>query len=335
MLGMLNPFGGVRLGDMLRQQLGATPFGQALGLGQTARPGPFSGVESDDLRPDARAMSGAPSGLRGAPSGPRTPDVLARRRQAIQSIESGGRYDAVGPRHKKLGRALGAYQVMEANVRPWTKAALGKEVDPETFLRSPDIQDAVFDHVFGAYADRFGDEALAAEAWFAGPGGVGKNRKDVLGTSTSKYSAMYRNAVRKGGSSRDIDPSDMRAQAIAEHREGGPDAFPPMPAGGRLPDAMHPLVAENPGYLPDRMSAPTMRRADAAHLPEQGPVPEEKPQTAVAQAVEQWKVNKTTRRLRGMGRAETIGALTAIGQMEREEQEAALRGPVVQVQGVR
>lgn len=52
--------------------------------------------------------------------------------------------------------------------------------------------------------------------------------------------------------------------------------------------------------------------------------PEQRPSTPVAQAVEQWKVNKTTRRMRGMSRAATIGALTAIGQMEREEAEQAM-----------
>lgn len=332
MLGMLNPFGGVGLGEFVRQRLSQSPFGQAV---ETVRPGTFSGVESDDLPGDARALAGPEPSMRGPqPQKPMTPDgIVQRRRAAIKKIESGGRYDAVGPRHKKLGRALGAYQVMEANVPAWTKMAIGRSVDAETYLRSPQIQDAVFDKVFGGYAEQFGDEALAAEAWFAGPGGVGKNRKDSLGTSTSKYAAMYREAVGQGAGSERASPDDRR-QAIDSNRVARGMEFP-TPSGVQLPDTMAMAPSPSPGYLPGRMQAPTMRRADAAQLPEQGPVPEQRPQTAIAQAVEQWKVNKTTRRLRGMSRADTIGALTAIGQMDREEQEAALRGPVVQVQGVR
>lgn len=53
------------------------------------------------------------------------------------------------------------------------------------------------------------------------------------------------------------------------------------------------------------------------------------PRTPVAQALEQWKVNKTTRRMRGMSPAATIATLTAIGQMDREEQEAMMQQPRV------
>src|SRR5690606_24235042 len=57
-------------------------------------------------------------------------------RNAIASIESAGSgdYQAVGPRHPRLGRALGRYQVMEANVGPWTEKYLGRRLTPEEFL---------------------------------------------------------------------------------------------------------------------------------------------------------------------------------------------------------
>lgn len=118
-------------------------------------------------------------------------------RDAIASIESAGSgdYKAVGPTHPKLGRALGRYQVMEANVGPWSREALGREVSPEEFLASPEIQDAVFDHRFGQYAQQNGPEG-AAQAWFAGPGGVGKlDRKDSLGTTVANYSSKFRQAL--------------------------------------------------------------------------------------------------------------------------------------------
>src|SRR5690606_17216276 len=106
-----------------------------------------------------------------------------------------GDYQAVGPRHPRLGRALGRYQVMEANVGPWTEKYLGRRLTPEEFLASPEAQDAVFDGVFGSYVQQFGDPALAAQAWFAGPGGVGTNRKDSLGTSVPEYAQKFTAAL--------------------------------------------------------------------------------------------------------------------------------------------
>lgn len=116
-------------------------------------------------------------------------------RDAISSIESGGRYDAVGPTHPTLGRALGKYQIMEANITRWSKDAIGRAVTSEEFLASSEIQDAIFDHVFGGYVKRFGLEG-AAQAWFAGPGGVGKvNRKDSLGTDVGSYGQRFVKAL--------------------------------------------------------------------------------------------------------------------------------------------
>lgn len=291
------------------------------------RTGKFSRVESDDLPGDARALG---QGTTGGPkamqvpsvfSGPVTPEM---RRAAIKSIESGGRYDAVGPRHPKLGRALGAYQVMEANLPTWTKAAIGREVDAETFLRSPQIQDAVFDRVFGGYAERFG-ESGAAEAWFAGPGGVGKNRSDVLGTSTGKYAAMYNNALGRGAGS-EATSDDTRRQAIDSNRVARGWEFPTMPGGvgSDFAATREPPPTSDPRSAradPARGARIDVAQATAETTPET-----QRPSTPVAQAVEQWKVNKTTRRMRGLDVGATIGALTAIGQLDREEREAALRG---------
>jgi hypothetical protein len=116
-------------------------------------------------------------------------------REAISSIESGGRYDAVGPTHKTMGRALGKYQIMEANITRWSKEAIGRAVTSEEFLADPKIQDAIFDHRFGGYVKQYGLEG-AAQAWFAGPGGVGKtDRKDVLGTDVGSYGQKFIKAL--------------------------------------------------------------------------------------------------------------------------------------------
>jgi hypothetical protein len=121
-------------------------------------------------------------------------DVKVQYRDAIASIESrgSGDYGAVGPKHKTLGRALGRYQMMEGNIGSWSQEALGRELTVEQFLNSPKAQDIIFDHVFSGYVEEHGSPEAAAQAWFAGPGGVGKTgRKDVLGTSVGEYGREF------------------------------------------------------------------------------------------------------------------------------------------------
>lgn len=159
--------------------------------------------------PAAPAESGAAPGLVSAPDGSFPADDgtglpsaatggnMSGYQNAIAAIESAGSgdYAAVGPRHSKLGRALGRYQIMESNIGPWSQAALGRKVTPDEFMSSPQIQDAIFNHRFGQYVNQFGPEG-AAQAWFAGPGGVGKmGRRDSLGTSVAAYTDKFRRAL--------------------------------------------------------------------------------------------------------------------------------------------
>jgi hypothetical protein len=119
--------------------------------------------------------------------------------EAIAGIESGGRYDAVGPVANRAGnRAYGKYQVMDFNVGPWTQEVLGKPMTPQEFLANPQAQDAVFKAKFGQYAKQYGGEDAAARAWFAGEGGMNNpNARDVLGTTVADYSRKF-NAGRGG-----------------------------------------------------------------------------------------------------------------------------------------
>ena len=121
-------------------------------------------------------------------------------RRAIQGIESSGDYGIVGPTHPQYGRALGAYQVMEANLPKWTKDAIGREVSADEFLSSKDIQDRVFDHRFGGdMAQNGGDPRQAASVWFTGRpiNAQSSAAKDSLGTSGSRYLAKFDQAVAK------------------------------------------------------------------------------------------------------------------------------------------
>ncbi|WP_284209430.1 hypothetical protein [Methylorubrum aminovorans] len=121
---------------------------------------------------------------------------IGRFASAIQSNESGGKYGIVGPIHKKYGRALGAYQVMESNLPSWSKEAIGREVSPDEFLRSPQIQDAIFEKKFGQAVAKYGNPQDAASVWFTGrPLAQGANAKDVLGTTGAEYVRRFNSAL--------------------------------------------------------------------------------------------------------------------------------------------
>lgn len=136
---------------------------------------------------------------------------------AIASIESGGRYDALGPVTRTGDRAYGKYQVMGRNIGPWTQEVLGRAMTPQEFVASPQAQDAVFKAKFGSYVQKYGPEG-AARAWFAGEGGMNDpNRRDQLGTSVADYGRRFTAAM--GGQG----PGDLPANA--------------QPAQGVLPQA--------------------------------------------------------------------------------------------------
>ncbi|MDX0320342.1 hypothetical protein GOC38_22385 [Sinorhizobium meliloti] len=185
---------------------------------------------------------------------------------AIASIESAGSgdYRAVGPTHPKMGRALGRYQIMEANVGPWSREVLGREVTPDEFMANPQLQDAIFDGKFNSYVQKFGPEG-AAQAWFAGPGGVGKtNRKDSLGTDVGTYGRKFMSAL------------GPQAQQPTEVASLDPAAgMPPQTATGAV-NAMAAgagaVIADESQYSPeDRARLAALRGPAPSSVPYSGP----------------------------------------------------------------
>jgi len=153
-------------------------------------------------------------------------------RSGIAGLESSGNYRAIGPRHPKMGRALGKYQIMESNIGPWSREALGREVSPEEFLADEGIQDAIFDAKFGSYVKQYGPEG-AARAWLGGPGGVNKpGRKDVLGTSVGDYGRRFMNSLGGGGSNAQAGggAGDSFLQAQPNPARFAPEIQTPPPA---------------------------------------------------------------------------------------------------------
>jgi len=87
---------------------------------------------------------------------------------AIRAIESSGNYKALGPVTKSGDRAYGAYQVMGANIGPWTEKYVGRRMTPDEFLADQKAQDTVFQGEFGSYVSQYGNPQDAASMWFSG-----------------------------------------------------------------------------------------------------------------------------------------------------------------------
>jgi hypothetical protein len=204
----------------------------------------FGGMQAHDANEAAKANAASEAALIGslvggtpapvvpaaapAPAAPAAPGNAA---SAIASIESGGKYDLLGPVTKTGDRAYGKYQVMGANVPVWTKAYAGREMTPQEFLASREAQDAVFKGQFGQYAQKYGPEG-AAKAWFAGEKGMNNpNARDQLGTTVQSYADRFSKAY--GGA-----PYQVAGPAVA-----APAAPAPTEAAAVAPPAVQPAAA--------------------------------------------------------------------------------------------
>jgi cell wall-associated NlpC family hydrolase len=82
---------------------------------------------------------------------------------AIAVQESGGNYSAVNG----SSGALGKYQIMPANIGPWSQRYMGQRWTPGQFLNDPRKQDALARAVLQDYFNRYGARG-AASAWYSG-----------------------------------------------------------------------------------------------------------------------------------------------------------------------
>lgn len=156
---------------------------------------------------------------------------------AISGIESSGRYNLVGPDNGKGNKPYGKYQVMDFNVGPWTRDALGREMSPQDFLNDPDAQDAVFRHQFGKNVEKYGSPQEAASVWFSGrPMAQAGNARDVLGTTVPGYVAKFNKALGAGDGVSAIDsamgnPQQPTGDVMAYAGNTPPGATPPPDDG--------------------------------------------------------------------------------------------------------
>ena len=116
---------------------------------------------------------------------------MARYASAIRKIELTGRYHVTA--NAGRGRtALGAYQVLDTNLASWSRAALGRSVGRDEFLRSRHLQDQIFHHRFGQYVQKYGAHG-AARAWLGGEGAArgGREAADRFGSTPSSYAGKF------------------------------------------------------------------------------------------------------------------------------------------------
>jgi hypothetical protein len=224
-----------------------------------ASPAPMALPAGADVRAEA---TGAPG------------SVIGRSANAITAIESGGRYDAMGPVTPRGDRAYGRYQVMGSNIPAWTERHFGQRLTPQEFLANPQAQDAVFNGEFGSYLQRYGNPEDAASMWFTGrPFAEGRNRTDRSpnhpnGLTGSEYVQRFMAGFNGGGGGQ---PAMDRAQA----------ALPAMPAaapgagaafGADVPTDNLPIPSFTTPQLPTPTARPVVPGAPADPTAAPGPL---------------------------------------------------------------
>jgi hypothetical protein len=149
-------------------------------------------------------------------------------RSAIASIESrgSGGYAAMGPVTRSGDRAYGKYQIMGNNIGPWSQAALGRQITPQEFMASPELQDKIFDHRFGQYVKQFGNPQDAASAWLTGrPLSTGANARDQFGTSGAAYAQRFTAALPGAAANSSSQPPVQITGPITVHGVKDPEDF--------------------------------------------------------------------------------------------------------------
>lgn len=171
---------------------------------------------------------------------------------ALGGIESGNRYDKLGPVITNGGmyhgdRAYGRYQVMGKNIPEWTQQVLGRRLTPQEFLASDQAQDDVFNAKFGEFKNKYGSPEEAASVWFTGRplGKGGAGASDQLGTTGSGYVSGFAKALRGKRAEADGAPADALAFAGQPVASDAPVPFPggatgPAPAAGDGAPALTP-----------------------------------------------------------------------------------------------
>lgn len=116
----------------------------------------------------------------------------------VREVESGG---VKGDRYKVVNSigAHGAYQVMRANIAPWTKELFGRAYTPQEFLNSPGAQDKLAQFRLGRDQKKYNSWESAAAVWFSGQPNPNSTSSDG-GNTVRQYVDKVREAMAGGKS---------------------------------------------------------------------------------------------------------------------------------------
>ena len=114
--------------------------------------------------------------------------TIHRIAEAIGMVESGGRYDAIGPATARGNRAYGKYQVMDFNIPTWTSQIIGRSLTPQEWLADHNAQDTVVRAKLSEYYALYKSVEDVASMWFSGrPLAQAGSSADVTGTTVPAY----------------------------------------------------------------------------------------------------------------------------------------------------
>lgn len=252
-------------GELASRRYDASQQPQAPGtMASGGRVPPISSAtsfSSEDLfKPLADNSEAAPSDTKSAPpegainlASTGGSDILDKAAAVTAKQESGGKYDNVTTtigRDGKPQHALGKYGIMNVNVGPWTKEALGKEMSPQEFLNDPAAQDAVYKAKMGSYLDKYGPEG-AGRAWIGGEGGVSHpDRADPLGTKVGKYGSDFARALAFNGQPAQAG-SDAQSAIVSALAKGATPGTPPgVPAASSGDQIVAPFAVPQRPQVP-------------------------------------------------------------------------------------
>ena len=131
-------------------------------------------------------------------------DPIERIKKGLAYVETRGAPDAYSKKGVVVSkgmyagdRALGKYQVMGKNVGPWTKQYLGREVSPEEFLASPQIQEDLMTARARDLYQKYGSEEDVASVHFTGQplAKAGGSVADDTGTTNSVYQDLFKKGM--------------------------------------------------------------------------------------------------------------------------------------------
>src|SRR6187455_2109545 len=203
-------------------------------------------------------------------------DRTFARQRGIAGIESGGAknpYALLGSVTGSGDRAYGKYQVMGNNIPSWTQAALGQSMTPQQFLANPQAQDDTFNHRFGQYADKYGEQG-AAKAWYAGERGMqNPNATDMHGRLT--VAGYGQDFARRAGAP---DPRGAATAALVAQQQPPAGLPPEITGGASQPDQRLAFNGAQPPAPAGIRAAPPPPQAQIQQAPppqaqQQGPGP--------------------------------------------------------------